>query len=284
MDVLFTDQHGIDYYAEDVYNALKNVGANECETLFIHSDIMFGTVPKGFKRKEYLSILYSVINDLKVKNIIVPTFTYSFCNQEDFDVNKSVTSMGAFNEYIRKQQDRYRTLDPLLSLSVPVSLKDKFDCISNHSLGEGSGLDIVHKLSDVKFLFMGTHMGECFTYLHYIEKMKEVPYRFDLGFNGKVIDYNQEERNIKQYIHTACFGVKPKNFYDFEEQLISDSKMKKCILADSFLECVDEKVVYKEIVDALERDINTFLEKPFTNADLIKKYTKGIDGERITHC
>ena len=87
--------------------------------------------------------------------------------------------MGALSEYIRKQDGRYRTLDPLLSLSVPEKMKDKFSSVSDHSLGKGSGLDILHSLNSVKFLFLGAKQGECFTYVHYVEKMLEVPYRYD---------------------------------------------------------------------------------------------------------
>ena len=127
MTTLFIDKDGKAYDAEDVRRALYQIGAHDCETLFIHSDIMFGTAPQDFNRREYLGMLYEVVCDLNVKNIIVPTFTYSFCNHEEYDVNKSRTSMGAFAEYVRKQPGRYRTLDPLLSFSVPECLRIRFE-------------------------------------------------------------------------------------------------------------------------------------------------------------
>ena len=101
MDFLFRDEYGRQFGEEDIYNTLKEVGAGDCEALFLHSDVMFGNTAKGFSRKEYLSRLYSVFEDLNIKYLIVPVFTYSFCNGEDYNVRTSRTSMGAFNEFIR---------------------------------------------------------------------------------------------------------------------------------------------------------------------------------------
>ena len=138
LDGLFSDSDGRIYSAQDIYASLRDIGADDCDCLFIHSDVMFGSPLPGFKRREYLGTLYQVVESLGVKHIIVPTFTYSFCNNEDYDVLESKTSMGAFNEYVRKLDGRYRTLDPLLSVSVPLALKQKFETISDHSLGAGS--------------------------------------------------------------------------------------------------------------------------------------------------
>lgn len=284
MDILFIDKDHVSYTADDVLKKLKDIGADDCETLFIHSDVMFGSPGPGFNRKEYLYILYEVLESLKVKNIIAPTFTYSFCNHEDFDVRKSKTSMGAFNEFIRKQGNRYRTLDPLLSLSVPENLKKHFQKISNHSLGKDSGLDIVHNLDGVKFLFLGTRLGECFTYLHYVEKMLDVPYRFDLAFNGTIINELGEAYPSTQIIHTGCYGVKIGECHYFEDYLYEKGYLSKERLGDKQIACISEFDAYREIKYQLEKDINYLLDQPFSEKDLVHKYTMGLDCGRITHC
>lgn len=284
MDTLFVDGNNRGYTAEDVYSALRNIGAQECETLFLHSDIMFGRTVEGFNRKDYLNTLYQVFEDLHVKYLIVPTFTYSFCNQEDYNVTRSRTSMGAFNEYIRKKDKRYRTLDPLLSLSVPAELQSKFQNVGEHSLGENSGLDILHHMEDVKFLFFGARLGNCFTYVHYVEKMLDVPYRFDMPFSGNIIDESGNISQKTQYMHTACYGVKPADYYYFEDELKEAGFLKKQTLGDKTVACIDEKDAYREIKKKLQENIHYFLEVPFKEEDLIHKYTKGLDGERITHC
>lgn len=90
MQPLFTNDN-VEYTEDDIYRALMEVGAADCETIFLHSDIMLGTPAKGFKRGEYVKAFYNAVARLGVKNLIVPTFTYSFCNNENYDVKNRPT-------------------------------------------------------------------------------------------------------------------------------------------------------------------------------------------------
>lgn len=282
---LFTDSNGRAYQAEDILRVLRECGADDCETLFIHSDVIFGKPAAGFRRKAYLKILYQVLCDLGVENIVVPTFTYSFCNNEDYDVIKSKTSMGAFNEFVRNLEGRYRTLDPLLSVSVPENLRGKFEKAGEHSLGVHSGLDVIHHMDGVKFLFFGADMADCFTYVHYVEKEMNVPYRFDMAFEGKVTDYNGVVSKQKQFIHTQCRGVKLPARYDyFEEELIAKKLLYSKRLGDGFVSCLNEKDAYNEIKKNITQNIYYYLAEPFSVSDLRHEYTYDPDKGRITHC
>ena len=285
MKTLFRDKDQNVITTKMILDSLKEVGADQCEYLFIHADIMFGILEKGIKRNELLSSLYDQIISLGVKNLIVPTFTYSFPNNEDYDIKNSKTSMGAFNEYIRKMDGRYRTDDPLLSVSVPITLKNRFEHVGNHSLGVDSALDVLHHMDDVKFLFFGAEMSECFTYVHYVEKMLDVPYRFDMPFEGDVIYPDGNIKHKTQYIHTQCYGVKlPKKYTYFETEMEEKGVLKKQRLADKFISCISEKDAYREIASHIENNIYYFVDVPFTESDLIHKYTYSTDNGRITHC
>lgn len=282
---LFCDMNGKVFSKEDLHESLLQVGAADCETLFIHSDIMFGTPAKGFRRTELLETLYQVIASLNVPNVIIPAFTYSFCNHEDYDVLNSKTSMGSFNEYYRKKEYRYRTHDPLLSLSIPEKLRPLFESISEHSLGIGSGLDIVHHMKDVKFLFLGADVGNCFTYVHHVEKILDVPYRFDMPFEGKIIDENGNVSQKTQYIHTQCTGVQLPERYDyFEKDLLNKGKLQQCRYGDKFISCISEKDAYEEIVHNIKKNKFYYLAKPYRDEDLIHQYTYDWTKSRITHC
>ena len=285
MNGLFSDNGGKIYSAQDIYDSLRNIGADDCDVLFIHSDVMFGNPLPGFKRREYLGTLYRVVEDLNVKHIIVPTFTYSFCNNEDYDVKSSKTSMGAFNEHVRNLNGRYRTLDPLLSLSVPAELKPIFENIGNHSLGVNSGLDKLHSLDGVKFLFLGAEMADCFTYVHYVEKMMDVPYRFDMEFEGNIIDYDNKSSRRRQIIHTQCGGVKLPPKYDyFENSMVEKGLLKKKRLGNKYVACLLERDAYREIENNIKSNICYYLEKPFSAEDLTHIYTYDCTKGRITHC
>ena len=285
METLFRDVDGNTVTTEDIFNALKETGADQCDTLFIHSDIMFGIMEKGIKRKELLSLLLEQINRLGVQNLIVPTFTYSFPNHEEYDILNSRTSMGAFNEFVRKEPGRYRTEDPLLSVSVPKALEPLFNHVSNHSLGEGSALDIVHNMDHVKFLFFGAEMGECFTYVHYVEKMLKVPYRFDMPFEGTVVYPDGTRRQRIQTIHTQCEGALLPQKYDYFEQELEDrGLLKKKRIADKYIACLSEKDAYREIKAHIRKDKNYYLKVPYNESELVHRYTYSTENGRITHC
>ncbi len=284
MDNLFWDDEGNAYTEESVLQAMLDVGAAECETIFLHSDIMLGRIAEGFRKREYIASLARAVKKLGVRNIIVPTFTYSFCNGEDYDVCKSKTFMGVLNEHLRKEKERYRTDDPLLSLSVPIEMKDNFSRLKNHSLGIGSGLDVVHHLPDVKFLFLGARLYDCFTYLHYVEKVMDVPYRYDQPFTGKVIDENGNIAEKTQYIHTVCKGVKLSEDTRFEDYLTKHGFLKKVPLGNSFVSCISEEDAYREIVKAIEKDPMYFLAEPYRKENLKHEYTYDASAGRITHC
>lgn len=285
MDRLFYDSDDRLYSVNDFREALISIGAADCETLFIHSDVMFGRPAEGFKRREYLDTLYEIISGLNVKNLIVPTYTYSFCNNEDYDIAGSKTSMGAFNEHIRKFQGRYRTDDPILSVSVPESLKDIYISVSNESLGEGCALDILHNMKDVKFLFLGAEMAECFTYVHYVEKMMKVPYRFDMTFEGNVIYPDGCIKKKTQIINTQCVGVKlPSKYVYFEEEMNDKGYLKKKRVGDRYIGCISEQDAYREIREHISKDRYYFCAEPYKEEELVHQYTYSRENGRITHC
>lgn len=112
----------------------------------------------------------------------------------------------------------------------------------------------------------------------------EVPYRFDMPFTGTIIDEDGRRSLRKQYIHTACYGVKPAEYDYFEDYLQEKGDLRKMALGDKTVSCISEKDAYKEIKGMIEHNIHYFLEQPFREEDLVHKYTMGLHGERITHC
>ena len=282
---LFCDGDNKWYTKNDIYCALQGIGAQDCDVLFIHTDIMFGMPNRGIRRNEFLSTLYDVIKELNVQTLIYPTFTYSFCNNEPFDVLKSKTSMGALNEFARKQPSAIRSRDPLLSVASIGAHSNMFDNLKNdNSLGCGCALDILHHTPDVKFLFFGAEFSNCFTYVHYVEKMLSVPYRFDMTFDGTIIDENGESYRKKQSINTACYGIRPIDFYHFKEYLIAKGYLLVKRIGDKEISIISEPVAYREICNKIGERIDYFLERPFTSADLAPIYTYDRSHGRITHC
>ena len=281
---LFCDSFNNWTTVDDLVEKMKHVGAHDCNVLFIHTDIMFGRINPELSRTQYLEAIYQALLSLNVDTIVMPSFTFSFCNHEIYDVNKSKTHMGVLNESIRKQPNVERSTDPILSMIATgkdMSILRNLGC---HSLGKDSAYDKLHHTPDVKFLFLGAEISECFTYIHYMEKILGVPYRFDMPFIGTIVDAAGNSYEDTFYLYAGCKGVKPACSYYFRDYLIEKGYLSVSCLGDKPLTCISEIDAYREIKNKLEADVCYFLEQPFTEADLEHVYTKGLNGRRITSC
>ncbi len=281
---VFKDINNNWYTEADIIEGLKSIEADKCDILFVHTEVAFGMPNVDLKRKQYLDVLYDSLLALNVGTLIFPSFTYSFCNNENYDVRNSKTSMGALIEHIRKKDGVKRSLDPLLSMIAMGKNENIVEGdVGNHSLGKNSVFNRLHNCDNVKFLFFGADFAEYFTYVHYVEKMLEVPYRFDKAFRGKIIDYDGNEYEDIHYIHTQCGGVKLKNYQQMKEELIADNKLKTAKMGNSEIAATSEADAYNAIYNRISKNINSFVE-PFTEKDLTHEYTFGKNGERVTHC
>lgn len=281
---VFKDINNNWYTEADIIEGLKSIEADKCDILFVHTEVAFGMPNVDLKRKQYLDVLYDSLLALNVGTLIFPSFTYSFCNNENYDVRNSKTSMGALIEHIRKKDGVKRSLDPLLSMIAMGKNENIVEGdVGNHSLGKNSVFNRLHNCDNVKFLFFGADFAEYFTYVHYVEKMLEVPYRFDKAFSGKIIDYDGNEYEDIHYIHTQCGGVKLKNYQKMKEELIADNKLKTAKMGNSEIAAISEADAYNAIYNRIRKNINSFVE-PFTEKDLTHEYTFGKNGERVTHC
>lgn len=252
----------------DIYNTLKQLDADQTDVLYIHTSLSFGIPNLEIKKKALLQHLFAIIQSLHVKTIIFPTYTFSFCNGQDFDLQNSKTSMGVLNDYVRQQSGAIRSVDPLMS---NVLLGEETALVTNigtHSCGENSTFDLLHKTSKkVKFLFLGTLIGDCFTYMHYIEDRVRAPYRYNKKYSGKIINNGVE--TVVDYDLIVRYGnVFPgTGSYIYENILIERGIAKKVKVGDSSISIVDEPKAYETYVELITRYPNFFIKDVFNESE-----------------
>jgi aminoglycoside 3-N-acetyltransferase len=272
---LFTDSNGKIYTYSDVVDTLKKVGADNCDVLFVHSELSFGVPCKTLKRNEYIGMMYKALEELGVKTLIFPTFTFSFSNFEDYDVSNSRSRMGALTEYARKQPNSIRSNDPLMSVVVIGENKKLIEGLGKDSVGKNSIFDKLHNTKNVKFLFFGTEIGQCFTHMHYVEEQLNVPYRYNKSFTGKIINQDGESEIVTYNLFVKYRDIIPVVPDSFEEELIKKGIYKKEKSGDRFVGCFTEKDSYQATVEWLEKDINGFLGEAYNFIPFIKEYSYG---------
>lgn len=166
---------------EDHFSKLRMKGLEE--NVFMHSSIIgLGSlvnrqIGQGFDRALAASGI----------RLILPSFSYSWCNDMVFDPSVVDDSMGYFSKYFL-DAGFYRTPNPNTSVLIDPFLKKQLKIeengVSEDCFGPKSIFSVIYdrflaEKSLSILLFGGAH-GDCLfrsTWIHYVEQMVGVPYR-----------------------------------------------------------------------------------------------------------
>ena len=164
----------------DIIRFLTELGLKKNDTVLIHSNIAtLGKVENGLDG--IVAALLDVIGNKG--NLVVPTFSFSFCKGEVFDIQNTKSEVGIFTEYIRNLNSSVRSLHGITSFSaIGNDAKNLMSMSDKTSYGFGSVPANLRK-AGCKILQFGTPY---ISHTHYVEKFVGVPYRFDKYFKGKI--------------------------------------------------------------------------------------------------
>jgi aminoglycoside 3-N-acetyltransferase len=229
--------------------------------------MQFGLPNIGIGKTAILESLADIVLSLNVATLLMPTYSFSFCNAEQFDVATTPSSMGAFNEHMRIKHQWDRSIDPLMSNILYGKNNYLINDIGKNSVGEGSTFDLLSKSGlQVKFLFMGPRIHHCFTYMHYLEAVRKVPYRYNYQFTGLIKNRGQiYEDSFTLFIRdegvVAGSGAKI-----YENILLERGVAKMQALGSGALTVVDLVKARNIYMELLELSPNFFIEEVFYNS------------------
>jgi aminoglycoside 3-N-acetyltransferase len=179
-----------DYSKKDIFDALRKIGISKGDNILIHSNLgFFGKLNEAENSEDYCKIFTNTILDIIGIDgtLIVPTFTYSFCWDQIFDIDNTTTSdCGIFSEYVRKKEKSIRSEDGIHSIAAIGKNAAHFtQNAPKQSFGKNSFWERFRKENGKICRF---NLNADFnTFIHYVEKEMNVPYRFDKKFTGKMI-------------------------------------------------------------------------------------------------
>lgn len=276
---LFLAKNGTWVTNKSMLESLLSIGADKCDTLFIHTSLSFGQPNPQMKKKELLAELLNVIKALGVRTICMPTFTFSFCNGLDYNPASSASRMGVLNEFFRKQEGVIRSADPLMSVALLGEDKDLVTDIGHVSCGENCTYDKLRHRDNVKFLFLGPRIGECLTYMHYLEWLYSVDYRYNRVFRGNVNIGGKT--TIEEYtLFVRYFGVTPNDAsFIYEQKMYDNGTAFIANCGDGTISIVDEKSASIEYKKCLDKDRHFFVD--FKDGILTQDKTFIINNEMV---
>ncbi len=190
-----------DYSKSDLVEALKGIGLKDGDLVFIHNSMFhLGRLENGNSSKEVSRIVFDSFFEVLGTNgtLLVPTYTYSFCNDESFDVKNTPSSIGTFTEFFRNQKDAIRSADPIFSVSgIGPKSKTILSNLPKSCFGEDSVYDRITKLNG-KLCVIGLGLSWA-TYRHYVEQKMNIPARFLKYFSGKILEDGNERIETWEY-------------------------------------------------------------------------------------
>ncbi|WP_257936394.1 AAC(3) family N-acetyltransferase [Campylobacter lari] len=197
---LFKNNNQI-YTDLDLVNCLKHLDIQNGDILYMHSEIYNFGIPLITPKKIlqiFIDCFFQAIG--KEGTLIMPTFTYSFCNNKDYDKLRSKTKVGILNEFFRQQIGVKRTNDPIFSFAVKGAKEDLFLQDYDSCFGENSVFDILTKNNGKIILFGNKNLG--ITYVHYIEEKAKIRHRYFKEFSGYIINEKgiKTKKSIKYFV------------------------------------------------------------------------------------
>jgi aminoglycoside 3-N-acetyltransferase len=193
----------------DIKKILSQSGIKKGDTLMLHGDAGISTSIISNKKNKLDIIFNEIIDYLGNKGtILIPTFTYNFCDNKNFNIKKTKSQLGLFSETFRLKKNIKRTSHPIFSFAI---YGNKSDYYLNASIktcfGKNSIFEFLKK-DKGKISCLGCSFYRV-TFIHHIEQSFGVDYRYIKKFKGNILYENKKKpiateyfvRNLNQSVH-----------------------------------------------------------------------------------
>lgn len=209
-----------DYAKKDIVNALIGVGLVKGDNIFIHSNLGFFGRPQGIDKKGELCSMFknAIFEVIGIEGtIVVPTFSYSFCNGEIFDKLNTESVCGIFSEYIRQEPEAIRSDDANFSITAIGKNSNYFTIESpQYSFGKNSFWE---RFLNVNGKICNFNFDSGSTFIHYVEKVLTVPYRYDKLFKGiSVVSGKRLEKSFYHFVYDLSKHNDEPDFVKFDKK------------------------------------------------------------------
>ncbi|HEX7363464.1 MAG TPA: DUF4910 domain-containing protein [Bryobacteraceae bacterium] len=191
------------YTRSALLTGLRDAGISDGDVVYFHVSLdqlgdLEGAHNPGERNRLVLDALFEAVGP--AGTIVLPTYTFSFCRQELFDVQKTPTAggpwstSGDFLEFFRKQPLVRRSYDPIHSVcALGPSAEYLVEHLPNTCFGSGSVHDRLHRLGG-KICMIGVGLEEA-TFQHHVEETIGVPFRFKKLFTGTIRDHGKARKS-----------------------------------------------------------------------------------------
>lgn len=241
----------------DLYETLELLGVKKNDVICVHSHLMSFGKPM-LKKQDFLGAIVKVLFESigECGTLIMPTFSYSFCKNEVFDIQNTPSDVGVLTNYFRTINYVRRTWHPIFSFAISGAKTEDYLDIGPDAFG----LDSVYgkMLRDKgKIVMVGDNKG--YTFYHLAEEHLNVNYRFFKNFSGTIITPEKKyETSVPYFVRY----LDRKSILDEKKlsQFLLETKCQKQIeFANGTVSVVDCEKMYYHVCSALKINQERFL-------------------------
>lgn len=242
---------------QDLYDCLKELGIEKGDIICVHSHLM-GFGRPLLKRQDFMKAIVDTLKEAigKEGTLIMPTFTYSFCNNQIYDLDESSSAVGVLTEYYRNCENVKRTWHPIFSFAIGGYRQEEYLDIGPDAFS----LDSVYgkMIRDHgKLVMLGGNYGYTFYYL--AEEHVNVEHRYFKIFTGNIAAFGERFKTRVPYF---VRDLEMKSDLDEEKlsKFLLDTKCQnQADFAKGTVSVIDCRKMYDEVSNALKRNQKRFL-------------------------
>ena len=225
-------------FVEAFVYKLKELGIENGDSVYFASNItrLVLLADSMSSKKRGIGVVDEIAEALKQAvgiqgTIIVPTFSWDFCRNHEFDYRKTKSQVGALGNYLLCNDAEFsRTQHPIYSFLVWGKDTDLLCSLKNiDGWSEDSPFGYMHT-HNTKMIMLDVTDGKCNTFEHYVEKKLDVPWRYNKIFEGYYIDENGL-KDIRQY-SMFVRDLSIKSTQETDESLYTDNGLMNMVYMD----------------------------------------------------
>jgi aminoglycoside 3-N-acetyltransferase len=204
----------------------KELKIRKNDNLIVHSNIAgFLQFNNLFKKRDLIFFFnYLRLKLGKKSTLVIPVYNYDYPKERYINIESANSHLGIFGNFILKKNISKRTPNPVFSHLVFGKLeKEFFTADHNNAFGKGTVFDLMYKYNFKILNFCCP--PDTITFIHHIEQVLNVHYRFIKKFKG-VIEFKKKKENI---IYNYCVGKKNINYKLKNDKILELLDKKKFI-------------------------------------------------------
>lgn len=148
--------------------------------------------------------------------ILIPTFNWDFCKGIIFDYKKTIGKTGALGNKALKMKGYKRSKHPLYSFAIWGEYQNQLCKIDPpNAFGKGTIFEFLYN-KHAKALVIGLPILFGLSYVHHVEKMVQVPYRYMKNFTANYIEENGNESEKTYSMYVRDLDMNPLEINGFQ--------------------------------------------------------------------